>query len=77
LSDHVPNVSKKNVRDRDRPGVLATMDGTEDVRTLFVKQPSGAYLTIQVWDGLGWGENEIIQFGVGVNVLPGAGLIVG
>jgi hypothetical protein len=31
----------------------------------------------QVSDGLGWAENEIVQFGVGVNVLPGAGLIVG
>ncbi len=78
LSDAVPHdVAKKDVRVGDKPGVLATMKGSTDGRTLFVKQPSGAYLTIQVWDGLGWGENDIVQFAVGVHVNDGAGVSVG
>jgi hypothetical protein len=54
------------VRIGDKPGVLVNQDGAGF--TLFVKQPSGVYLLIQVWDGLGWGEREIVEFAAGVHV---------
>jgi hypothetical protein len=67
----------KDVQVGDKPGVLATMKDATDGRTLFVKQPSGSYLTIQVWDGLGWGEKDIVQFALAVHVNAGAGLTEG
>jgi hypothetical protein len=74
LESAVPDVAKTDVRVGDQPGVLATMKGDRkgDGGTLFVKQPSGAYLSIQVWSGLGWGEKEIVQFATGVHVNEGA-----
>lgn len=69
LSDAIPNdVVKKDILVGDQPGVLATMAGPTGGRSLFVQQPSGAYLTIQVWDGLGWSDGEIVQFALGVHV---------
>ena len=35
---------------------------------LYVTLPSGGYLIVQVWDGLGWGQKEIVAFAVGVHV---------
>jgi hypothetical protein len=49
-----------------RPGMIAHMrDGG---RTLFVKQPTGSYLAIQLWDGLNWSNDQIVQFGAGVHI---------
>jgi hypothetical protein len=56
----------------ERPGVIAHMKGAGDTRTLFVKQPSGDYLTIQVWSGLGWSNDRIVEFGAGVHVTKDA-----
>jgi hypothetical protein len=73
-----PDVPRKDVRVGDKPGVLATMKGgSSQPGTLFVKQPSGAYLTIQLWDGLNWTEKDLIQFATGVHVNDGAGLTAG
>jgi hypothetical protein len=44
------------------------MKGGGDTRTLFVKQPSGDYLAIQVWSGLGWSNDQIVEFGAGVGI---------
>jgi hypothetical protein len=78
LSPEVPaDVKKQDVLVGDRPGILATMIDQTDGRTLFVKQPSGAYLTIQVWDGLGWNERTIVQFATGVHVNDGAQVTAG
>ncbi len=51
-----------------KPGVVAHMKGGGDTRTLFVKQPSGDYLAIQVWSGLGWSNDQIVEFGAGVGI---------
>jgi hypothetical protein len=60
------------VRVGDRPGVIAHMKGSGDTRTLFVKQPSGAYLVIQVWDGLGWDNGQIVKFASSVHITKDA-----
>jgi hypothetical protein len=61
----------------DRPGVIAHMKGAGDTRTLFVKQPSGVYLEIQVWSGLGWDNQQIAEFGNSVHINAGARTTVG
>ena len=44
-------------------------DGRPDgTLTLFLKQRSGSYLTIQVWSGLGWSNERIAEFASGVHV---------
>lgn len=66
-----------NVRVGERPGVIAHMKGAGDTRTLFVERSPGTYLVIQVWDGLGWGNSRIAEFGASVHVtkdaVPSAG----
>ena len=54
------------------PAVIAHMKGSGDTRTLFVQQSSGAYLSIQVWDGLGWDNARIAQFAASVHVTDAA-----
>jgi hypothetical protein len=58
------------------PAVIAHMKG-DDTRTLFLKQPSGAYLNIQVWSGLGWNNSQITEFAAGVHVTKDAQLSAG
>jgi hypothetical protein len=60
------------VRVGDRPGVIAHMLGSGDTRTLFLKQPSGTYLVIQVWDGLGWDNGRIAEFAGSVHITQDA-----
>jgi hypothetical protein len=55
-----------------RPAVIAHMKGSGDTRTLFMEQSSGAYLTIQVWDGLGWDNARIAEFAASVHVTDDA-----
>jgi hypothetical protein len=55
-----------------RPAVIAHMKGAGDTRTLFIEQPSGTYLTIQVWDGLGWDNARIAEFAASVHVTDDA-----
>jgi hypothetical protein len=55
-----------------KPGVVAHMKGGGDTRTLFVQQPSGDYLAIQVWSGLGWGNDRIVEFAAGVHITKDA-----
>jgi hypothetical protein len=65
------------VRVGDRPGVIAHMLGSGDTRTLFLKQPSGTYLVIQVWDGLGWDNDRIAEFADSVHITKDAQNSVG
>ncbi len=61
----------------DSPAVIAHMLGSGDTRTLFGKQPSGAYLVIQVWNGLGWDNAKIAEFASSVHITKDAQLGVG
>lgn len=60
-----------------QPAVIAHMLGSGDTRSLFLEQPSGAYLVIQVWDGLGWDNEHIARFASSVHVTDDAQLSVG
>ena len=74
-------VTKDDIEVDGRPGVIAHMlgaDGTPDgTLTLFLRQPSGNYLTIQVWSGIGWGNDQIAEFAAGVHVTKDASVTAG
>lgn len=55
-----------------RAAVIAHMKGAGDTRTLFVEQASGTFLQIQVWDGLGWGNQQIVDFAESVHITKDA-----
>ena len=59
------------------PAVVAHMLGSGDTHTLFVEQPSGTYLEIQVWTGLGWSNDEIVAFADSVHINAGAQKVAG
>jgi hypothetical protein len=46
-------------------------DGT-DGATLWIKQPSGVYLQVQFWGGLGLSEKDKLAIGAGIHVHKGA-----
>jgi hypothetical protein len=77
LSDSAPDVKKQDVVVGGKPAVLATMEGETVPSTIFQKRPDGTFLTIQVWEDLGWSPQSIVEFAGGVHVKPGAGLSVG
>jgi len=56
----------------DKPGVLAPALGTDGGKNLWVKEPDGGYLLVQIWDGNGWSQDKIVEFGAGIHVQPGA-----
>lgn len=43
-------------------------DTANDGATLWVKQPSGVYLLVQFWKGLGLSEKDMLEIGAGVHV---------
>jgi hypothetical protein len=53
-------------------GVLVKKEGSKDGRTLYVPQPSGVNLQVQVWDGIGWSADQIVEFTEGIHVNPNA-----
>lgn len=61
-----------------RPAVIGHTGGPDDdARTLFAKQPSGVYLQIQVWDGLGWDNDRIVEFAESVHITKDANQSLG
>jgi hypothetical protein len=54
-----------------KPGVLVTGDQPGS-KSLYVKQPNGVNLIIQIWDARGWSNPSIVQFGAGIHVLATA-----
>jgi hypothetical protein len=60
------------VRVGGKPGVLVTAQDVPGSKTLYVKQPNGVNLTVQIWDARGWSDDAIVQFGAGIHVLPTA-----
>jgi hypothetical protein len=59
------------------PAVIAHLEGAGDTRALFLQQPSGGQLVIQVWDGLNWDNDHIAQFAASVHVTGDAQVSVG
>jgi hypothetical protein len=61
-----------NVKVGDGKGVLVKAPDNTDGRTLWVAQPSGIYVLIQFWDGIGLSQEAMVDFGAGVHVEKGA-----
>jgi len=55
-----------------KAGFLITPEDQPTGRTLYVKQPDGVYLIVQLWDARGWSNAAIVEFAAGVHVLPDA-----
>lgn len=55
-----------------KTGFLITPDGQTDGRTLYLKQPNGIYLIVQIWDAKGWSNDAILEFAGGIHVLSNA-----
>jgi hypothetical protein len=71
----------------DKPGVLVVDKGgsgprtlptanasaiAHDGATLWVKLPSGVHLQVQVWEGLGFSQDAIVELAAGIHVQPDA-----
>jgi hypothetical protein len=55
-----------------RPGVINPGLGTDHGQNLWVKQPNGIWLQVQIWDASGWTQENIVEFGAGIHVQKGA-----
>jgi hypothetical protein len=55
-----------------KPGVINDGLGTEHGKNLWVKQPNGIWMEVQIWDATGWTQAGIVEFADGIHVLPGA-----
>jgi len=55
-----------------KPGVLNEAEGTPGGKNLWVKQPDGVWLLVQIWDARGWTQQNIVEFADGIHVQPGA-----
>jgi hypothetical protein len=53
------------------------LDGSKGGKTLFVLQPSGAYLQVQTPAELGWSDQQLAEFAAGVHVTGDAVSTVG
>lgn len=68
-SDGVPTgVPLDKVTVSGRPAVIAHLKGGNDTLTLFARQPSGTYLEIRAWTGLGWDGEQIVDFAESVHI---------
>jgi hypothetical protein len=56
----------------DKPGVINVGLGTDHGKNLWVKEPNGIWLLVQIWDAGGWSDAAMVEFGDGIHVLPGA-----
>lgn len=55
-----------------QPGVINKGQGTDHGRNLWVKEPNGVWMEVQIWDGRGWTDADLVEFGKGVHVLKDA-----
>ncbi len=55
-----------------RPGVINGGLGTEHGKNLWVKQPNGIWLLVQIWDARGWTDADMVEFAGGIHVLKDA-----
>ncbi|MEU4238639.1 hypothetical protein [Actinoplanes sp. NPDC026619] len=82
---HGPSRDGKKVKVGDQEGVLLkslqgetpdgpapTAPGGDTGWELWLKQPSGVYLIVQVWQGLGLTQDQIVELGAGIHVTTDA-----
>lgn len=85
LSDQATGVNPIDVSVGAVTGTIYSMTDVDakgnpivgNVKTLYVKQPSGAYLAIQIWDASTWTNKQIAQFGAGIHPTGDATKTVG
>jgi hypothetical protein len=55
-------------------GKAAVLDDVSNLpsKLMYVMQPNGIYLIVQIWDARAWTDNAIVDFAAGVHVLPNA-----
>jgi hypothetical protein len=58
----------KSLRGETPDGPAPTAAGGDTGWELWVRQPSGVYLLIQFWEGLGLSRNQMVELGAGVHV---------
>jgi hypothetical protein len=68
-SDEKGTPAGETVTVAGRKGTLVDKGGA---RTLYLPQPSGVNLQIQVWDGIDWSVAQITEFAAGIHVNPNA-----
>ena len=70
LQEFAPNeeLKGKQVTVDGKTGLLTKMIDQTDGSALFVELGESRWLVIQVWDGLGWGEKEVLEFASGIHV---------
>lgn len=54
-----------------KPGVLNAAQGLDGGKNLWVKQPDGVWMLVQIWDTHGWTQQDIVDFADGIRVQPG------
>jgi hypothetical protein len=55
-----------------KPGVINDPDDPGHTRNLWVKQPNGIWMQVQIWDARGWTPASMAEFAAGIHVLKGA-----
>jgi hypothetical protein len=55
-------------------GKAAVLDDVDNLpgKSLYVMQPNGIYLIVQIGDARGWSNEKIVEFAAGIHVLPNA-----
>jgi hypothetical protein len=53
-------------------GVLVPADDGTHGKSLYVRQPNGINLIVQIWDAQGWTDHAIVEFAAGIHVLADA-----
>jgi hypothetical protein len=55
-----------------KPGVINDGQGTDHGKNVWVKEPNGIWMLVQIWDGTGWTQESMVEFADGIHVLPTA-----
>ncbi|MET0419421.1 MAG: hypothetical protein ABW022_25690 [Actinoplanes sp.] len=55
-----------------KPAVLNEAGGVEFGKNLWVKQPDGVWMLVQIWDARGWTQADLAEFADGIHVEEGA-----
>jgi hypothetical protein len=55
-----------------KKGLITAPEAGSGARSLYVMQPNGVGLIVQIWDAKGWTDDAIVEFGAGVHVLATA-----
>ncbi len=62
----------KSLQGETPDGKVAAAPGDDTGWELWLEQPSGIWLIVQVWQGVGLTQDQIVELGAGIHVLKGA-----